>query len=224
MLITSASFFYRGSSGFQQVNFKNGIIKANASREWEATTPGEDYQDIKIAAKYSLDFESRIREESLLSRSLSSENRALQEALANLPEPGNAQGTLTVSGTTVKLNYAYAMQQKKADLDKVMIDLLKERPDEIITVLLTDKPVAKEHLAFSFDRSVPQSIYGLYLYVNKTGGIRWSIIRYPSGKSGIAEEIAIKGFKLEKGMIQGSVENKDKRDGYSVSFQIPLKY
>jgi hypothetical protein len=230
ILMTSASFFQHGSVRFEAPSFKDGILRAKAANEFTQSFPGEDYQNIKMVAKYSFSFEAKIRSESLLSRSLSIENKAFQAGLASLPESGSAQGSLTASSTVVTLNYSYAMRQKVEDLNTIVRDLLRDKPGEVVTVLLTDKPIPREYLRFSFDRSVPSDVYGLYLYVDEAGQIRWSVIRYPSGRIGIADEATVKGFKFENGRVSGSAENRsssirvqDKPDGYSVSFEAPLK-
>jgi hypothetical protein len=222
-LMTSASFFQHGPVRFEAPNFKDGILRAKVTNEFAQSFPGEDYQNIKMVAKYSLSFEAKIRSESLLSRSVSIENKPFQESITSLPEPGKALGTLTASRKVVTLNHSYAMQQKPEDLNTIVRDLLKDKPGEVVTVLLTDKPIPREYLRFSFDRSVPTDVHGLYLHVDKAGQIRWSVIRYPSGHIGIADEATIKAFKFAGGRVSGSVENgKDKPDGYSVSFEASI--
>ena len=205
---------------FDEFSLKDGTIAAKAKSTWEQTETGEDFKEIKIAAEYSVRFEAKVSEQSLLSRGLSSENKSWQESLSKLPEEGKAQGTLTVSSRVVNLSFAYAQREKWAD-----------SKGEGITLLLTDRPVPKEFLLLSFERGLVSGGYGLRLRINDSGTVQQSFITYTTGQNGMFDPTSTKDFRIEDGRVSGTVENKQRgrdendpdRDGYSVKFEAPLK-
>lgn len=231
LLITSDDFFdyqsyAENSDTFDQFSFKDGRVTAKAkSKKWEQTTWGETItEEIKIAAEFEVSFEAQVKEESLLSRSFSAENKEWQKTLATLPEEGTAQGTVTISKNVINVAHAYAIRGNV------------EGVGEVITVLLADKSIKKELLLFSLKRAVPYGM-GLYLYIDKAGALQNSAIKCSNacgmavGESGYFEETTIKNFRIENGRVKGSVENREKPireddtelDSYSVSFDAPLR-
>ena len=222
-LMTSDTFFpYRAYSPtqpqFDEFKYQAGTIAAAAKNKWEQTETAED-KEIKIDADFSVSFEAKVSEQSLLSRSLSSENKSWQETLSTLPDEGTAQGTLTVSGRVADLGYAYAMKEKQGDLKGVT------------TVLLTDEPIPKEFLLLSLERRLIVGGYALRLRIDQSGKVLGSFIMHPHGQAALFQTASVSGFKVENGRVSGSVENKDENhvndeaepNHYSVSFDAPLK-
>lgn len=221
ILMTSDTFFHFESQGgsmvrLEGVRFNNGTLSAKAKYEWEQTESVED-KDIKITANYGISFETKIQDESLLARSFSSENKAWQASLAALPQEGTAQGDVKMPNHAINLTHAYAMRQKS------------EKFGEVITLLLTDKPVPKEYLLLSFERSAtPTEISGLFLNIDESGSVRNSILRHLHGQQPF-DDSQMKSFKLENGKAIGAAEGKwnssfkDDVATYSVSFDAPLK-
>jgi hypothetical protein len=94
MLMTSDTFSeysqYSPNNQFDEFKYKEGTIAARAKHEWEQTETGEDFKEIKIDAGFSVSFEAKVSDQSLLSRSLSSENKSWQESLSRLPDEGKS--------------------------------------------------------------------------------------------------------------------------------------
>lgn len=228
LLITSDDFFeyqpyVEDAYTLNQFSFKDGRVAAKAkSTKWEQDTMGENLEDIKITGEFEVSFEAQVKEESLFSRSFSAENKTWQKTLATLPEEGTAQGTVTVGKNVINMSHAYTMKETIKGVG------------EVVTVLLTEEPIQKEFLMFSFKRVVPGGT-GLYLYIDKTGALQNSDIKYSYatrwGQSGSFEAITVKDFRIENGRVKGSVENREnpitegetELDSYSVSFDAPLK-
>ena len=67
--------------------------------------------------------------------------------------------------------------------------------------------------------------------MDESGNVRESLITHPNGQTGMFDPTSVNGFKVENGRVAGRVENKSTsfkenapdRDGYSVSFDAPLK-
>jgi hypothetical protein len=75
MLMTSDAFSDYSSvnevrAQFDEFTLKEGTIRGKAANKWEQTEIGEELQEIKIAAQYSLSLEAKVSDQSLLSRSL----------------------------------------------------------------------------------------------------------------------------------------------------------
>jgi len=171
MLMTSDTFSgysqFSPTTQFDEFKYKEGTIAATAKHKWKQTETGEDVKDIKIDASFSVSFEAKDSDQSLLSRSLSSENKSWQESLSRLPDEGKSQGTVTMSGRVIDLEYAYAMKEKEGNLKGVT------------TVLLTDEPVRKEFLLLSFERGLVGDGYGLRLRFDESGNVLESFVTHP---------------------------------------------
>jgi hypothetical protein len=222
-LMTSDTFFSYGAyspgqTQFDEFKYQAGTIAAVAKNKWEQTETAEN-KEIKIDADFSVSFDAKVGEQSLLSRSLSSENKSWQETLSTLPDEGQAQGTLTVSGRVADLGYAYAMKEKQDDLKGVT------------TVLLTDEPIPKEFLLLSLKRRLMCCGYALRLQIDQSGKVLGSFIVHPHGQAALSQPASVSGFKVENGRVSGAVENTDvnhvndeaEPNRYSVSFDAPLK-
>jgi hypothetical protein len=229
MLMTADAFFNyspleEARDRFDQFSFKDRTITAKASNKWKQTEIAEGLQDdIEIAAEYTISFEANVSDQSLLSRSLSTENKSWQESLSKIPEEGKADGTLMVSKRTVKLSHAYVVKQKLPGQAGETI--------EVITLLLSDRPIRKEFLLLSFERGLVGDGYVLLLGIDESGAVIASSITYPNGQNGMFDPTSAKAFKVENGRVTGSAENvsastlaePSEQDRYSVSFDAPLK-
>jgi hypothetical protein len=225
MLMTpEAVFDYSGLTDakheFTEFSLKDGSIAAKAESKWEQTETDEAFKEIKIAASYSLSFDAKVSDQTLLSRGLSSENKSWQQSLSKLPEEGKADGALTVSQRVANLTFAYARKEQ-----------LEDGKADGITVLLTDTSIPKEFLLLSFERGLIGEGVGLRLRVDQSGTVLQSLITYPNGQNGMFDSTSITDFKVENGRVAGAVENKEKtvdekdpdKDSYSVRFDAPLK-
>jgi len=197
---------------FDEVSLKDGMLKAKDKNAWEQTEFGSNLQDIKIQTSYSFSVEASIRDETLLDRSFSSENKAWQAAQARLPEEGSASGTVTLSRGPIEVKHSYAMRQDLPEMGKVII------------VILTDKPIPKERLMFSFERTVPNDFCGLYLHIAESGKLRESIVKWSNGYSleqaGRFAEADIRDFRVERGKISGAIENVEQDDENPVRYNV----
>jgi hypothetical protein len=224
ILMTADSSFEFGGGhtrlgDFEGVSFDGDTFKAKATNEWKDVKENDSGQTIKIAAKFSVSIEVKVRDESLVSRSFSSNSKVWKSALSALPEQGSSEGTLTMAGNTVQLKYAYAMKPRLEYLSKE------------IKVLMTNKPLPKEYLLFKSERrlTAPEGLYVLDLKVDESGTLSGSTIIGDEGSNNMFDRKAITGFKLENGRISGSVKNTQsqgingRRDSYSVRFDVPLK-
>lgn len=205
-------------NAFDEITLKDGTLKAKDKNTWEQSELGANLQDVKIKASYSFSIEANIKDETLLTRSFSSENKEWQAAMGRLPEEGSAKGTVTLSyDPPIEVKHAYAMREKLPEFGKV------------ITVILTDQSIPKERILFSFERTVPQDSCGLYLHIDDSGKLRESVVKWSSGMSvaitGRFAETDISDFRIENGRIIGRVENVEDqgRARYAVSFNAPVR-
>lgn len=207
------------------VTFKGDTLVARAasndSTHYETNSKGAN---TKITTKYLISFEAKIRNESLLSRSISSNSNVWKSALSALPVEGKAEGTLNHFGNTIQLKYAYAMKPNRAPYG------------EYVKVLLTNKPLPKEYLLYGSEFSLntgKRDFYVLYLGINSSGKLAGSKIIGPDGSwTNRFDKATINGFKQENGRIAGAVnniedigtsENQKERASYSVRFDASLK-
>jgi hypothetical protein len=228
MLMTSDSLSDYSSvnevrTHFDEFSFKEGTVRGKAANKWEQIEIGEELQEIKTAAQYSLSFEAKVGGQSLLLRSLSPENKWWQESLSRIPEEGKAHGTLTVSKRTADLTHAYAIENLRGRAGETI---------EGITVLLSDRPIRKELLLLSIDRRVDLDGYVLRLSIDKSGALVGSQITHPYGfTSGLDQTTSLKAFIVENGRVTGSAEegststdpDPSEQNHYSVSFDAPLR-
>ncbi|HEX5736359.1 MAG TPA: hypothetical protein VF131_26245 [Blastocatellia bacterium] len=192
-----------------KASFKDGKFKAELGEEIEDYFYSkEENKQVDIKARFSVSFEVDVKDETLLSKSLSG-----VQPSPRLPDEGKATGAMTVSDETRDLKYAYALREK-----------IEKTSEDIITVLITDKPIPKEFLMHSFDRAIPQGFYGLYLYFNPSGEFKGFTLKHPYGFMG-DREVSLNGLKLEDGKIAGAVQYKGEKgeNSYSVTFDAPLK-
>ena len=229
MLMTADAFFNyspleEARDKFDEFSFTEGTIRAKATNKWEQTEIAEGLLDnTRIAAEYTISFEAKVSDQSLLSRSFSTENKSWQESLSKIPEEGKAEGTLMVSKQTIELKHAYAMEEKLGGPAGETIGAT--------TILVSDRPIRKEFLLLSFERGVIGDGYVLRLQIDESGAVRESFITYPYGQTGMFDSTSAKAFKVENDRATGSAENissstmtaPSELDRYSVSFDAPLK-
>ena len=227
ILMTSDEFFTYDSlsevkAEFQEFSFKDGNIRAKASNKWSQSEitrgPGNN---LEITAEYSVIFEAKVPDQSLLARSFSANNKAWQESQSKIPAEGKAEGSMTVSKRPIALTHAYAMKEMLEDVTGAKF--------EAITVLLSEGPIRKEFLLLSFERGGIGEGQVLRLRFDNSGLVRDSLITYTSGLNGMFDETSAKSFIVENGRVKGSVENietsstiPEEKDRFSVSFDAPL--
>jgi hypothetical protein len=105
---------------------------------------------------------------------------------------GRAEGTLTVDGTKIPLNYAYAIGRQK--------NLLTDRK-EMTRVILTDKELPADAKLADLDDSLPGDLNGVIISIDKQGRVGHVAIQHPTGNydGGYFEGVADYDFKPHKG-------------------------
>ena len=105
---------------------------------------------------------------------------------------GKAEGTLTVDGTKIPLNYAYAIGRQK--------NLLTDRK-EMTRIILTDKALPADARLSDMDDNLPGDLNGIIISVDKQGRVGHVAIQHPTGNydGGYFEGIPDYEFKPRKG-------------------------
>jgi hypothetical protein len=104
---------------------------------------------------------------------------------------GRAEGTLTVDGTKIPLNYAYAIGRQK--------NLLTDRK-EMTRVILTDKELPADAKLADLDDNLPGDLNGVIISIDKQGRVGHVAIQHPTGNydGGYFEGIQDYEFKPRK--------------------------
>jgi hypothetical protein len=205
-VLTSDGFF--DADGDAAIHFNDNKVSAKIENESEDSTISKKLERVEVKAKISVSSDAEIKDGTLLARSLSD-----SPPPDGLPDEGKASGTLTIADGTIGLTSAYALREK-----------VEAGSGERITVLITDDPLPKESLLYSFERAIPGGYYGLYLYFDTSGNFRTFTVKHPYGFMGDITA-AFNGLKLENGKIAGTAQYKseDGDTSYSVTFDAPLK-
>jgi hypothetical protein len=105
---------------------------------------------------------------------------------------GRAEGTLTVDGTKIPLNYAYAVGRQK--------NQLTDRK-EMTRVILTDKELPADAKLADLDDNLPGDLNGVIISIDKQGRVGHVAIQHPTGNydGGYFEGIPDYEFKPHKG-------------------------
>lgn len=132
-------------------------------------------------------------------------------------DPGHAEGTLTIDGTKIPLNYAYAIARQKNQLTA---------RNEMTRIILTDKPLPDGAKLGDFDDSLPGDLNGVIIAVDKQGRVGHVAVQHPAGTydGGYFEGIPDYEFKPRKGdsgTFSGSVSSlKVKTNTMTFSFDV----
>lgn len=105
---------------------------------------------------------------------------------------GRAEGVLTIDGTKIPLNYAYAIAKQK--------NQLTDR-NEMTRIILTDKPLPDGAKLGDLDDSLPGELNGVIIAVDKQGRVGHVAIQHPAGTydGGYFEGVPDYEFKPRKG-------------------------
>jgi len=107
-------------------------------------------------------------------------------------ELGRAEGSLTIDGTKIPLNYAYAINRQKNQLND---------RNEMTRIILTDKALPDGAKLSDMDDSLPGDLNGVIIAVDKTGRVGHVAVQHPAGNydGGYFEGVADYEFKPKKG-------------------------
>jgi hypothetical protein len=105
---------------------------------------------------------------------------------------GRAEGTLTIDGTKIPLNYAYAINRQKNQLND---------KNEMTRIILTDKALPDGAKLADMDDNLPGDLNGVIIAVDRAGRVGHVAIQHPSGNydGGYFEGVADYEFKPKKG-------------------------
>jgi hypothetical protein len=105
---------------------------------------------------------------------------------------GRAEGTLTIDGTKITLNYAYAIAKQKNQLSN---------RNEMTRIILTDKALPDGAKLADMDDQLPGDLNGVIICVDKQGRVGHVAIQHPTGNfdGGYFEGIPDYEFKPRKG-------------------------
>jgi len=105
---------------------------------------------------------------------------------------GHAEGTLTIDGHKITLNYAYAVAKQK--------NQLTDR-NEMTRIILTDKPLPDGAKLTDLDSSLPGDLNGVIVCVDKQGRVGHVAVQHPAGSydGGYFEGVPDYEYKPRKG-------------------------
>lgn len=127
--------------------------------------------------------------------------------LAALPasalDVGRAEGTLTIDGTKIPLNYAYAVARQKNQLND---------RNEITRIILTENPLPDGAKLTALDSDLPGDLNGVIICVDKLGRVAHVAVQHPKGTfdGGYFEGVQDYEYKPRKGdsgTVSGSVSS-----------------
>jgi len=105
---------------------------------------------------------------------------------------GRAEGILTIDGTKITLNYAYAIARQKNELTS---------RNELTRIILTDKALPDGAKLADMDDNLPGDTNGVIIAVDKAGRVAHVAVQHPAGSydGGYFEGIPDYEFKPKKG-------------------------
>jgi hypothetical protein len=122
---------------------------------------------------------------------------------ASAVDLGRAEGTLTIDGTKIPLNYAYAVAKQK--------NQLTDR-NEMTRIILTDKALPDGAKLTALDNDLPGDLNGVIICIDKLGRVGHVAVQHPKGTfdGGYFEGVQDYDFrqrKGESGTFSGSVSS-----------------
>jgi len=116
---------------------------------------------------------------------------------------GRAEGTLTIDGTKIPLNYAYAVARQKNQLND---------RNEMTRIILTDRPLPDGAKLAAIEDNLPGDLNGVIICIDKLGRVGHVAVQHPKGTfdGGYFEGVADYDFKLRKsepGTYNGTVSS-----------------
>jgi len=127
--------------------------------------------------------------------------------LAALPasavDLGRAEGTLTIDGTKIPLNYAYVVAKQKNQLND---------RNEMTRIILTEKPLPDDVKLAALDNDLPGDLNGVIICIDKLGRVGHVAVQHPKGTydAGYFEGVQdydYKPHKADAGTVSGSVSS-----------------
>jgi hypothetical protein len=105
---------------------------------------------------------------------------------------GRAEGSLTIDGTKIPLNYAYAVAKQK--------NQLTDRND-MTRIILTDRPLPADSKPAALDSELPGDLNGVIICIDKLGRVAHVAVQHPHGTfdGGYFEGVQDYDFKQRKG-------------------------
>lgn len=132
-------------------------------------------------------------------------------------DPGHAQGTMTIDGNRVALNYAYAVGHQKNEVTN--------RRDDV-RVILTDKPLPDNTNLEDIDYAFPDGTYGMVVSVAHDDKISHIVVQHAKGMydGGYFEadpSYTFRRQKTDRGTIAGNLSSKSvKTNTMTFSFDV----
>src|SRR3954471_24405705 len=111
---------------------------------------------------------------------------------ASAVDLGRAEGTLTIDGAKIPLNYAYAVARQKNQLND---------RNEMTRIILTENPLPDGAKLAALDNDLPGDLNGVIICIDKLGRVGHVAIQHPKGTydAGYFEGVPDYEFKQRKG-------------------------
>lgn len=139
-------------------------------------------------------------------------------------DPGKAQGSVTIDGTRVDLNYAYAV-------DHQTNDVTHRRDDR--RVVLTDKPIPDGFKLDDIDNGFPDGVIGLVVCVSHADKISHVLLQHAKGMYDASyfeddPNYVFKPLRGEGAIVAGNVSSRKIKTNtmtfsFDVDFNAPVK-
>ena len=132
-------------------------------------------------------------------------------------DPGRAQGAMTIDGSRVALNYAYAVGHQKNEVTN--------RRDDT-RIVLTDKPLPDNIKLEDIDYSFPDGTYGMVVSVSHDDKISHIVVQHAKGMydGGYFEtdpSYTFRRQKTDRGTVAGNLSSKSvKTNTMTFSFDV----
>ena len=131
-------------------------------------------------------------------------------------EPGRAEGSLTINGTSIPLAYAYAAGHQKNDISQ---------RDDDVKIVLTDKPLAADG---SLDK-IPPDVVALVLCIDPQKRVTHAALQHAAGTwdGGWFEDVPqyrYKAHRAERGVVAGEVSTAKDIVGATVTFKYDVSF
>jgi hypothetical protein len=122
---------------------------------------------------------------------------------ASAVDLGRAEGSLTIDGAKIPLNYAYAVAKQKNQLND---------RNEITRIILTEKPLPEDAKLTALDGELPGDLNGVIICIDKLGRVAHVAVQHPHGTydGGYFEGVQDYDYKQRKGesgTLSGSVSS-----------------
>jgi hypothetical protein len=122
---------------------------------------------------------------------------------ASAVDLGRAEGSLTIDGAKIPLNYAYAVAKQKNQLND---------RNEMTRIILTEKPLPDDAKLTALDGELPGDMNGVIICIDKLGRVGHVAVQHPKGTydGGYFEGVQDYDYKQRKGesgTLSGSVSS-----------------